>query len=401
MAARGSECHLSWPPGRIRPVSFACDLHAPPEMAISVPSGDRGCPNTFKSAASRDTDTGKGWRHAALWFPKIWDTETHGSPRSGILGTTAPRNLGTRGSTAPPNLRLPRTWNTTPSPDTPQNPDHEIPRPLPTPEPPPGAANPGAVPGAHRPLLLTGRRHLGERRSACSSLWFSRPLQWAAAEGSGSQSGPRGSSSLHFRPHVRLRRPFPWGPRWRRRVSARGGGTAGTQRDPRDPDPRHSGGVGLIAGATRERDGARDRGRGRREGSRGLRSGGCEKGRSDSGGSGGAESDSLILITSSFPLFISSLSHPHFHSFLVPMSSLSSPLFPALFAPCPVTFRPFPALFPRPSSCLPLREFSLQPSIFPAGGSLFPPSLSSQDDPGGAVPVGYVSHEDCTCSCVQ
>lgn len=35
------------------------------------------------------------------------------------------------------------------------------------------------------------------------------------------------------------------------------------------------------------------------------------------------------------------------------------------------------------------------------GGSLSPPSLSSQDDPEGAVPVGYVSHEDCTCSRVQ
>lgn len=346
MAARGSECHLSWPPGRIRPVSFACDLHAPPEMAISVPSGDRGCPNTFKSAASRDTDTGKGWRHAALWFPKIWDTETHGSPRSGILGTTAPRNLGTRGSTAPPNLRLPRTWNTTPSPDTPQNPDHEIPRPLPTPELPPGAANPGAVPGAHRPLLLTGRRHLGERRSACSSLWFSRPLQWAAAEGSGSQSGPRGSSSLHFRPHVRLRRPFPWGPRWRRRVSARGGGTAGTQRDPRDPDPRHSGGVGLIAGATRERDGARDRGRGRREGSRGLRSGGCEKGRSDSGGVWRGRERFLNphnqlfppLHFQSFPPSFSFVSRSHVQPFFTPISSPFRPMsshFPSLSSPFP------------------------------------------------------------------
>lgn len=290
--------------------------------------------------------------HRDSRISQIWDTRHHGSPKS--------RNTWLH--SAPVDLRLPRTWNTTPSPDTPQNPDHEIPRPLPTSEPPPGAANPGAVPGPHRPLLLTGRRHLGERRSACSSLWFSRPLQWAAAEGSGSQSGPRGSSSLHFRPHGRLRRPFPWGPRWRRRVSARGGGTAGTQREPRDPDPRHSGGVGLIAGATRERDGARDRGRGRREGS----SGGCEKERSDSGGSGGAESDPLVLITSSFPLFISSLSPPHFHSFLVPMSSLSSPLFLALFASYPVTFRPFPAPFPRPSPCLPLREFSLQPSIFPA-----------------------------------
>lgn len=84
-----------------RPLSFACDLHVPPEMGISVPSGDGGCPDTLKSAASRDTATGKGWRHAALWFPKMRDTEIHGSPKSGVLGAMAPRNLGTRGSTAP------------------------------------------------------------------------------------------------------------------------------------------------------------------------------------------------------------------------------------------------------------------------------------------------------------
>lgn len=88
-----------------RSLSFACDLHVPPELGISVPSGDRGCPDTLKSAASRDTEAGKGWRHTALWFPKICDiseTQRLTDFPNGIPGATAPRNLGTRGSTAPP-----------------------------------------------------------------------------------------------------------------------------------------------------------------------------------------------------------------------------------------------------------------------------------------------------------
>lgn len=95
------------PLARTRPLSFAYDLHVPPEMGISVPSGDGGCPDALKSAASRDIETGKGWRHAALWFPRIWDTETRGSPKSGVLGAMAPRNLGTRGSTVPPKPEAP------------------------------------------------------------------------------------------------------------------------------------------------------------------------------------------------------------------------------------------------------------------------------------------------------
>lgn len=268
MAARGSQCHLSWSPWQELDRSH---LHVicmcRQKWVFLSPSGDGACPDALISAASRDTETGKGWRHVALCFLKIWVTESQGSPKSGILGAMVPRNLGTRGSTAPLHLKLRWTWTTTPGPDTTQNPDHEVPRPLPTPEPPPGAPNPGAVPGSHRPLFVIGRRHLGERRSACSSLWFSRPLQRATNEESGGQSGPRGSSSLHFRLHVRLRRPFPWGPRWRRRVSARGGDTTGTHREPRVRDRRHPEGFGRIGGATA---GA---GRGQRQGERAARGG--------------------------------------------------------------------------------------------------------------------------------
>lgn len=176
MAARGSQCHLSWSPWQ--------ELHRSHLHVICMcrqkwvflsPSGDGACPDTLISAASRDIETGNGWKHVALWFLKIWGTETHGSPKSGILGAMVPRNLGTRGTTAPLHLKLRWTWNTTPGPDTTQNPDHEVPQPLPTPEPAPGAPNPGAVPGTHRPLFVTGRRHLGERRSARSSLWFFFP----------------------------------------------------------------------------------------------------------------------------------------------------------------------------------------------------------------------------------
>lgn len=81
-------------------------------MGISVPSEGGGCPDTLKSAASRDTETAKGWRHGTLWFPKIWDTRDswisqiwdtgcHGFPKSGNTWLHSPPAS---------NLRLPWTW---------------------------------------------------------------------------------------------------------------------------------------------------------------------------------------------------------------------------------------------------------------------------------------------------
>ncbi|RLV97190.1 hypothetical protein DV515_00012032 [Chloebia gouldiae] len=71
---------------------------------------------------------------------------------------------------------------------------------------------------------------------------------------------PCGSFSHHFRLHFRLWRLFPWGPRWRRRVSARGGGTAGTQRHSRHRDLRHPAGFGRVRGRTPERGGGQEQG---------------------------------------------------------------------------------------------------------------------------------------------
>lgn len=190
--------------------------------------------------------------HRGSRTSQIWDTRCHGS-----------RNLGTRGSTAPPNLRLPWTRNTTPGPDTTQNPDHEVLRPLPTPEPPPGASNPGAVPGRHRPLLVTGRRHLGERRSGLLISMVFPPTPMC---------GRREERQPERPPRV-LQRPFPpslpapaavsMGTKMAAAGERRGrGARRGHTATPGTRTPGTQGSLGLSRGRLRERGRDRDRGEG-------------------------------------------------------------------------------------------------------------------------------------------
>lgn len=263
--------------------------------------------------------------HRDSWISQIRGTECHGSPEPGNTWLHSPPKPG-----APLDLATQRPAPTPPKTRTTRSLGPSQPRSRPP--------NPGAVPGPHRPLLVTGRRHLGGRRSACPSLWFPRTPQRAATERSGGQSGPRGSSSLHFRLPFRLRRPLPWGPRWRRRVSARGGGRGGDAPGPPGPGPPAPSGVWAYRGGDPGSGvGSRDRGRGGERGPGGSAMVAVGRGGGSDAGPGGAESDPLIPISS-----------PFLRDRLFPPRSALPPSFPA---PFPLTSTrvslPCPAFLPR------------------------------------------------------
>ncbi|XP_039409351.1 transmembrane protein 138 isoform X1 [Corvus cornix cornix] len=155
--------------------------------------------------------------HRDSWISQIWDTRCHGSPKSGNTWLhsspkpEAPLDLGTQ-----------RAAPTPPKPQTRKCLGLSRPRS----RPPPPAPTPGPYLGPSAPSSSLGAAILAGAALPAHLYGFPRPLQCATTEGSGGQSGPRGSSSFRFRPDFRLRRQLPWGPRWRWRVRGVGRGPA-------------------------------------------------------------------------------------------------------------------------------------------------------------------------------